>query len=122
MKSAIVLGVIFAGGIALVARGQSTVRPGEPTQSRVWVENHAPADAIPVIVQSVATPVTTHLDSTSTVQTIAARQTWEYRSVQLAAGADATAFNAGIGSQGWEAVGVLQSGAGGATVLFKRPR
>ena len=114
-----VLGALAGGAVA--ARGQSTQRPGEPTQSRVWIENRAPADAVPVIVQSIATPVTAHLDSTSTVQTVVARQTWEYRTVVLPAASNGSAL-AGVGGEGWEAVGVLQSNPSGATLLLKRPR
>jgi len=122
MKSAAAAGVIVAlGGIALLARGQATTRPGEPTLARVWVENRAPADALPVIVQSVATPVTTHLDTTSTVQTVAGRQVWQYRSWPLGKEAAGETLNQ-LGMDGWEAVGVVQSGPAGATVLFKRPR
>ena len=116
----VVLGAV-AGVTALAARGQSTQRPGEPTLARVWVENRAAGDAVPVIVESIATPVTTHLDSTSTVQTVAARQVWQYRSVPLPAAAQGDALN-GIGMDGWEAVGVLQSNPSSSTILFKRPR
>jgi hypothetical protein len=114
----------------LRARGQSTARPGELTQARVWIENRAPNDAVPVIVENVAAPITAHLDSSSTVtarldtsstvQTVAARQTWQYRSTQLAPGAVATVLDRD-GMDGWEAVGVLQSGPMGVTILFKRP-
>ena len=123
--------VCIAGADFLSARGQSTARPGEPTQARVWIENRAPNDAVPVIVQNVATPitahldtsstVTAHLDSTSTVQTVAARQTWQYRSELLSTGASATVLDR-AGMDGWEAVGVLQTGPMGVTILFKRPR
>ena len=122
MKSATAAGVIVAlGGIALLARGQSTARPGEPTLARVWVENRAPSEALPVIVESVATPVTTHLDTTSTVQTVAGHQAWQYRSWLLPKDAAGENLNQ-LGMDGWEAVGVVQSGPNGATILFKRPR
>ena len=122
MKAAAAATAIVAlGGIALLARGQSTARPGEPTLARVWVENRAPSDALPVIVESIATPVTTHLDTTSTVQTVTGRQMWEYRTVPLSNAANGTSLSA-VGMEGWEAVGVVQSGSNGATILFKRPR
>jgi len=112
--------VLTAGVVALVARGQTT-RPGDMTQSRVYVENRNRADAIPVLVENVATPVTVHLDSTSSVTTSAVRQPWEYRTV-LADDADAVRALNDAGAAGWDAVGVLQSGAAGTTVLLKRPR
>jgi hypothetical protein len=123
-RAVTLLFVILAGGagaVALGARGQ-TARPGDMTQSRVWVENRSRSEAIPVVVENVATPVTVHLDSTSSVQTFSGRQIWEYRSIPLGAGADPTRGLSGAGGEGWEAVGVLQSGATGATVLLKRPR
>ncbi len=123
MKAAIVIGVILAaGGIALGARAQQTARPGEPTQAHVWVENRARNEAIPVIVDSVAAPITVHLDSMSSVQTFAGRQTWDYRSIPAGASADVARALSAAGAEGWEAVGVLQPGTQGATVLLKRPR
>ncbi len=113
-------------GMALVAHGQSTVRPGEPTQARVWIENRAPNEAIPVIVQPPATPVRVQIDQSNAnpgpVPIRATRQQWEYRSAQLQAAADGAVLTNPLGNEGWEAVGVLQSGATGATVLLKRPR
>ena len=105
----------------LRARGQSTARPGEFTQARVWVENRAQNEAIPVIVTNVVTPIAAHLDTTSTVQTVAAKQTWQYRTWPLAKDAAGETLNT-FGTDGWEAVGVVQSGPMGATILFKRPR
>jgi hypothetical protein len=104
----------------LRARGQSTPRPGEPTQARVWIENRNPNEAIPVIVQNVATPIAAHLDTTSTVRTVAGRQMWQYRTVQLPTGATGGTLDP-VGMDGWEAVGLIQSGPMGATILFKRP-
>jgi hypothetical protein len=111
--------VSIAGASLLSARGQS--RPGEMTQARVWVENRNPNEAVPVVVQNVVTPITAHLDTTSTVQTVASRQVWQYRSVQLPAAAAGETLNP-VGMDGWEAVSVLQSNSSGATILFKRPR
>ena len=113
--------VCIAGADLLSARGQSTARPGEMTQARVWIENRNPNDAVPVIVENVVTPITAHLDSTSTVQTVAAHQIWQYRSEQLSPGASAAVLDR-AGMDGWEAVGVLQTGPMGVTILFKRPR
>ena len=121
MKSVMLIAVILAaGGIGLIARGQSTARPGESTQARVWIENRNPNDAVPVVVENVATPVTAHLDSTSTVQTVAGRQIWQYRTWPLPKDAAGETLNT-FGADGWEAVGVLQSGPMGVTILFKRP-
>jgi hypothetical protein len=120
MKSTLCAVLVLVGAAAaLVAQ---TARPGDMTQSHVWVDNRSRSEAVPVVVENVATPVTVHLDSTSSVQTFSGRQMWEYRSIPLAAGADPARGLSGPGGEGWEAVGVLQSGAAGATVLLKRPR
>ncbi len=128
LTAAILVSVLTASDVA--ARGQSTQRPGDPTQARVFVDNRAPNEAVPVLVQSIATPVvvqsgstplTAHLDSASLVQTVAARQTWQYRTMTLQAAAAGESLNP-VGTDGWEAVAVLQSGPSGSTILFKRPR
>jgi hypothetical protein len=124
-RIAIAFFLIFVSIVSVAilrARGQATARPGDPTQARVWIENRAPAEAVPVIVESVAIPLTVHLDTSSTVQTIATRQTWQYRSVQVPSSAAGGTLDP-VGMDGWEAVGILQSSpTTGATVLFKRPR
>jgi len=123
IKSAVVIGAILAaGGVAVFARGQSTTRPGEPTLARVWIENRSASDAIPVAIQSAVAPLRVQLDPSTVVISNAGRQAWEYRSIPLASGADPARGLAAAGTEGWEAVGVLQSGAAGVTVLLKRPR
>src|SRR3954466_12816087 len=120
--SMLVLIVAAVSAGALVARAQSTARPGDPTQAHVWVENRNAAEAIPVGIQNWPATVNAHLDSSSTVQAVSGRQKWEYRSIALASGPDPARSLAAAGDEGWEAVSVLQSGAAGSTVLFKRPR
>jgi hypothetical protein len=61
-------------------------------------------------------------DPASPLPIVTVRQVWEYRSIPLASGADAARGLATAGTEGWEAVGVLQSGAAGTTMLLKRPR
>jgi len=121
-RTAIAVGVILAvGGIALVARGQNaTVRPGEPTQSRVWVENRAPNEAVPVVVETLPSPVNVHIDQSNVVRTASAIQNWEYRTIQVTGNWGAGSIG-NVGNEGWEAVGIVPSGTG-ATILFKRPR
>jgi hypothetical protein len=122
MKSALAIGVILAAaGVGIAARGQNaTVRPGDPTQARVWIENRAPSDAVPVVVETLPSPVSVHIDQSNVVRTAAAMQNWEYRTVQLSNTSNGSAL-AAVGNEGWEAVGMVPSGAG-AMILFKRPR
>jgi hypothetical protein len=123
-RAATLLFVILAcaaGAVALGARGQ-TPRPGDMTQARVWVENRQPNETIPVAIQTVAVPVRVQLDPSAVVLTKTAAQGWEYRSIPLASDADPARSLLLVGNEGWEAVGVLQSGPAGVTVLLKRPR
>src|SRR3954471_22344417 len=76
--AACVFGAALVGG-----RGQSTVRPGDPTQARVWVENRAPNEAVPVVVESLPSRVSVRIDPSNVVRTAAASQNWEYRTVLL---------------------------------------
>jgi len=124
MRKAVMIAALVSlvGAAALAARGQATQRPGDPTQAVVLVQNRNPNEAIPVIVQSIATPVTAHLDSSSTVQTVAARQVWEYRTVVLDVRASSGPELQRFGGEGWEAVGLVQTSDMKAAVLLKRPR
>jgi hypothetical protein len=118
---------LTAGTVMPAARGQS--RPGEVGESHVLVDNRAPEQAIPVVVQRNLDPLrvqvtgthTVTIDPMSVVAARAARQPWEYRTITVAAGQDPAGSLAGAGAEGWEAVG-LQTGQGGAIVLLKRPR
>lgn len=122
-RVAVAIGVgalIIGGGIILGARGQAQ-RPGDMTQARVWIENRAADEAIPVVLQN-PNALRVQIDPSSVVAARAARQPWEYRSIPLATGDDPARLFQQAGAQGWEAVGILQSGPAGATVLLKRPQ
>jgi len=122
MRTAMAVGAtLVVGGIALLARGQNaTVRPGDPTQAHVWVDNRAANEAVPVVVESLPSPVNVRIDQSNVVRTAAAVQNWEYRTVQVTGNWSAGSIG-NIGNEGWEAVGMVPSG-NGATILFKRPR
>lgn len=126
MRRTLTMAILVAvgGAAALAARGQATQRPGEPTQAQVFVQNRSASDAIPVVVHSIAGVSYVRvagIESNVVVPTKAAPQGWEYRMVPLQANANGGAL-AGVGNEGWEAVGILQSNPTGATILFKRPR
>ena len=119
LKTILVMFVLAAAvGVAFVA-AQSTRTPGEPTQARVWIENRAPNEAVPVTIERFGTTPSVHISSVdaSVVLTArAVRQRWEYRVASL----DASVLEV-AGNDGWEAVGTVPS-SGGASVLLKRPR
>src|SRR5689334_1523435 len=110
--------LVAAGGAAFVA-AQSTARPGDPTQARVWIENRTPNEAVPVTIERFGSTPSVHVSSVDNSVVLSARsvrQRWEYRVAAL----DPTALEA-AGNDGWEAVGTVPS-SGGASVLLKRPR
>jgi len=135
MKGKIVAAVttcaLIAGSRMLAAPGQGTARPGDPTQARVFIENHSSSEAIPVSLENFGDskplkvdvwgiPTVTFAPNT-TVRTGATRQSWEYRLVTLSAGAEAESALRQAGSDSWEAVS-MQQGPAGLVVLLKRPR
>jgi hypothetical protein len=122
---------LCAASSMLAAPGQGTPRPGDPTQARVFIENHNSSEAIPVSIENYGdsrplkvdvwgTP-TVAVSPNTTVRTSAARQPWDYRLLPLAAGAVGEAALREAGADSWEAVGI-QQGPGGLVVLLKRPR
>ncbi len=114
------LGVLVAAGTvaALTARAQ-TSQPGVLGTARVWVENRTPEQTIPVAVQN--SPLRVELERSAALPVYASRQIWEYRTALVPPDGDASTLRP-VGGDGWEAVGVLQTGRGGSTILFKRPR
>jgi len=109
-----------AAGTAVLVAAQAPTRPGEMTQARVWVENRGRTEAVPVLVQNDA--VSVRVDPANPIIAARARQAWEYRSVPLPADADPARALERAGADGWEAVSVVPSAAGGSTILLKRPR
>jgi hypothetical protein len=129
--AAVLLCALIAGSRMLAAPGQATARPGDPTQARVFIENHSSSEAIPVSLENFGdarplkvdvwgTPTVT-VAPTTTVRTAGTRQLWEYRLLTLPAGAEAESALRQAGSDSWEAVG-MQQGSNGLVVLLKRPR
>ena len=121
--------VALTVGVAIFAQS----RPGDVTQSRVWIENRLASDAIPVAVQNTGAPArvlvtglpTVTIESANTLPTRLVRQSWEYRTIAVPAGQDAASLLVAAGNDGWEAVGALgaiQSSQASASLLLKRPR
>jgi hypothetical protein len=102
-------------------------RPGM-TAARVWINNRTVDEAIPVtlVAGGARAPLAVTVQGTATVNgkvdTISARQSWEYRSVSTAIDSDVAAALNGLGNDGWEAVGLTAQPGGKVVVLLKRPR
>jgi hypothetical protein len=137
MKRTVATGLVCACAVTaasgmLAAPGQTTARPGEPTQARVFIENRGINEAIPVSLEHLGEidrpirvevwgiPSVTVAPNT-TVRVEHARQLWDYRMLTLASGAAAESALKQAGSEGWEAVG-LQTSPTGLIAVLKRPR
>lgn len=117
MTKVLWIALAVAGASAFVA-AQSTLRPGDPTQARVWIENRDPGEAVPVVIERFGATPSVHvssIDASVVLPSRAVRQQWEYRIVAFENGALVAA-----GNEGWEAVGVVMS-SGTSNVLMKRP-
>ncbi len=110
-------------------RQDGTLRPGQPTQARVWIENRGPGEAVPVAIQppgSDAPPLRVQVIGaagttiTGVVQTRTVRQWWEYRTVSIPIGQDATPLLNAAGTDGWEMTGVFITTRNGTDIIFKR--
>jgi hypothetical protein len=129
---------VLCGGVTMVAAGvmlaapggQGQDRPGQIGQAKVWIENHGRAEAVPIILEEVATsaPISVQVSGTPTVavatvvQARAVRQAWEYRTVDLEREQDPAAALSRAGAEGWEATGIQLSNRAGAPVVMKRPK
>jgi hypothetical protein len=108
-----------------------TLQPGQMTQARVWVQNKGKAEAVPVDLREVNldVPLNVHVVNglpgtpvTAPVLTRQTRQTWEYETIVIPAGANAAALLNREGNGGWETTGIAFADADGTALLLKRPR
>jgi hypothetical protein len=123
--------VLTAGAVTIAAPGQNTERPGYPTKPSVWVENRGPAEAIPIVLQGVATsaPLPVQVVGTPTVaigpasimQARRMRQQWEYRTISVARGQDLSAVLNSAGMDGWEVSGVQLPDQAATVLVLMRP-
>ena len=124
--------LLAAGTVMQQASAQEgTQQPGQPTRANVWIQNRGDAEAVPVSIERLASesplrvevtgvPIVT-MDPSSVLQIRAARQSWGYRAVSIAAGQDAVAVLNSAGDDGWETTGVVLPSVGGTLVILKRP-
>jgi hypothetical protein len=144
LKGVVVVGATVAlivGTGMRAAPAQNTLRPGDPTQGRVWIENRGRGQAVPivaeepvpVVVQNVATstPMPVRLVGTSPgapappVLVRHSVQPWEYRTLSIPGDVTAqslTSLLTAPGNEGWEAAGVQLPSGGGTLLVLKRPR
>lgn len=126
--------LVCAAGSAILA-APDQLRPGEPTQARVWVQNRGKVEAVPVSITDVSSDAAMRVQVTSitsippvtvtalpVVLTKLTPQVWEYRTITVPASQDpATALQA-AGRESWEATGLQVAIQSGIAVVLKRPR
>lgn len=110
---------------------QTTPYPGQMTQARVWVQNRGRAEAVPVDLRdvNVETPLRVQVvngevgsRAPNPALVRLGHQQWEYATVAVAPGAQATAVLNERGTDGWETTGIAWTTGDGTTLLLKRPR
>jgi len=119
--------VVLAGGAVIRAKAaqDGTQKPGQATPAKVWIQNHGDAEAVPVIIQTMAieaAPLRVQVIGTPIVQARPVRQPWEYRNVTIQSGQDPAAILNPAGADGWEATGMVVPVQSGTLVVMKRPR
>jgi hypothetical protein len=120
--------LLAAGSAGIAAPGQSY--PGQPTQAKVWIQNHGKSEAVPMSLQeiSVNTPLRVQLTGTPAVQVPSgvearhARQTWQYSRVVVGPDQDPIVELNKSGAEGWETTGLQLSEPRGTAFVLKRPR
>lgn len=118
--------------VMLAAPQQTTVYPGQMTEARVWIQNRAPKEAIPVTIEDASRdlpPLRVRVVNASApgvdepVRSRRVSQPWQYRTVVLPPifPVETGTLNE-LGALGWETTGVTFVAADGArTLLLKRP-
>jgi hypothetical protein len=135
LTSALAAALVGGGAAMLAAPGhQTTLRPGQMTEARVWVQNRAPQEAIPMSIQDAARdlpPLRVRVVNAQApgvdepVRVALSRQRWTYRTLVLSPGTQVGGGGGpldALGAEGWEATGVTFGAPdGGVAVLLKRP-
>jgi hypothetical protein len=134
------IGTFVATGAALLAAPEQTALPGQMTQARVWVQNRAEAEAIPIDLRAVNVsrpirvdvangdphsglyPVNVRLADSQPVNVRLSRQAWEYTSISVDTGVDPVSALNAQGADGWETTGVFFVSQNRTTLVLKRLR
>jgi len=119
-------GAMLVAGSVITAPAQRY--PGQPTDAKVWIQNRAKTEAIPISVQdiSVDTPLNVRVAGLTPVQVVGGvelkRQRWEYQTVLIRPGQDIAAELNRAGSDSWETTSWHTQDSSGILFVMKRPR
>jgi hypothetical protein len=133
MSVAVACTIFVVSSAMLASPEQTTQTPGQMTQARVWIENRAREEAIPITLQDapLEAPLKVRVmnaqggsgaDDPVNVRIVRQPRVWQYQTVIVKPDENlATALTA-VGAAGWETTGITLAGAGGTTILLKRLR
>ena len=134
----VMIGILVATSAALLAAPEQTAQPGQMTQARVWVQNRADAEAVPIDLRAVNVqrpirvevangdphsglyPVNVRVADSQPVNVRLTRQVWEYTSISVDSGVDPVSALNSQGAAGWETTGVFFVSQNRTTLVLKR--
>jgi hypothetical protein len=123
--------VLSLAGAALLAAPEQTIRPGQMTEARVWIENRGRSEAVPMDLRDV------NLDRPLKVEVmngdpalpgsrpfgvVRTRQLWEYKQLAISPNADVIGVLNNEGAAGWETTGITLTLQDRTILILKRPR
>ena len=125
--------VLLVAGTSIVAAPRQTARPGQMTQARVWIQNRARNEAVPVELRDVNLDAPLKVQITNgdpqypltinPVQVREVRRLWDSETMTVKPVEDMTARLNARGASGWETTGIWSvNGDGVTTLVLKRPR
>jgi hypothetical protein len=128
------LAAALVAGSTMRAAPDQTVRPGEMTEAKVWIQNRRPTEAIPVDLRAanMEAPLRVQVANgdtnphsvrvTGPIRVQLLKQEWDYDTLVITAGTSAAQALKSPGLAGWETTGVAWTAGEQTTLLLKRPR
>ena len=128
MRTVTIALLVMTGAALLAASGQ-TIRPGQMTEARVWIENRGSTEAVPVDLReaNLERPLRVEVmnggpNITRPVGIVRGRQLWEYKEITVSPNFNPTQVLNNEGAGGWELTGIVLTLQDRTTLILKRPR
>jgi len=129
MRIAITALLLTTGAAALLAAAGQTIRPGQMTEARVWIQNRGRSEAVPIDVRDVnldrplkVEVMNGEASVSRPVGVVRGRQLWEYKQLALSPNFDLIGVLNNEGAAGWETTGIVLTLQDRTTLVLKRPR
>jgi hypothetical protein len=123
--------LLLTTGAALLAAAGQTIRPGQMTEARVWIENRGRSEAVPVDLRDANLDRPLKVDVTNgdpslpgsrPLGVVRTRQLWEYKQLAVSPNFDLIGVLNNEGAAGWETTGIVLTLQDRTTLILKRPR